>query len=144
MEDLPLSALCRRFVTVGLGLGSLSVRQEEATTIPDVGVLSVVFLGPHALATFISAIERVLSPKPSSQVLPVPLRRLPVASGGGYMGQIALGKQMARWHIIVIQCNNAEELPIVHNLKARGGSSSSVIVMHLPKIGILCGPWTVC
>ena len=57
MEDLPLSALRRRFVAVGLGLGSLSVRQDEATTIPEVEVLGVAFLGPHALATFISAIE---------------------------------------------------------------------------------------
>jgi len=57
MEDLPLSALRRRFVAVGLGLGSLSVPQNEATTIPDVQVQGVAFLGPHALATFISAIE---------------------------------------------------------------------------------------
>jgi hypothetical protein len=57
MEDLPLSALCRRLVAVGLGLGSLSVRQDEATTIPEVDVLGVAFLGPHALTMFIGAIE---------------------------------------------------------------------------------------
>jgi hypothetical protein len=57
MEDLPLSSLRRRFVAVGLGLGSLSVGQDEATTIPEIEVLGVAFLGPHALATFISAIE---------------------------------------------------------------------------------------
>jgi hypothetical protein len=57
MEDLPLSSLHRRFVAVGLGLGSLSVRQDIATTIPDVGDLGVSFLGPHALAMFISGIE---------------------------------------------------------------------------------------
>ena len=45
------------FVAVRLGLGSLSVRQDEATMIPKVEDLGVTFLGPHALAMFISAIE---------------------------------------------------------------------------------------
>ena len=57
MDDLPLSPLRRRFVAVGLGLESLPVRQDNSTTIPDVGDLGVAFLGPHALATFISGIE---------------------------------------------------------------------------------------
>ena len=55
MEDLPLSALRRRFVAVGLG--NLPMRRDNSTTIPEVDALGVAFLGPHALATFISAIE---------------------------------------------------------------------------------------
>ena len=57
MDDLPLSPLRRRLVAVGLELGSLPMHQDDSTTIPDVGDLGVAFLGPQALATFISAIE---------------------------------------------------------------------------------------
>jgi F0F1-type ATP synthase membrane subunit c/vacuolar-type H+-ATPase subunit K len=57
MEDLPISALRIRLGSVvGLGHGSLPVRRDDST-IPSTEELGSAYLGPHALAMFVSAIE---------------------------------------------------------------------------------------